>query len=167
MAEENGEVVFRKRPFRMFLDVLLLLFWGLMAFIFASGLFYGDPEIEARTSYFSVFIMILVVAGGMYYLARVLKVRGPLLRISPEGFIYALDSAEMVPWSRVTAVTVERAARWTSASYVYLSLQDGPVIEIECEFFTLKLDHVLGAIRPYCDVEAGNEPARTGKAEIR
>jgi hypothetical protein len=154
MAQENGEVVFRKRPFRMFLDVLLLLFWGLMALVFAAGLFHGDPEIEARTSYFGVFVMILVVAGGIFYLVRIVKVRGPLLRITPQGIIYALDSAELVPWSRVTAVTVERGLRWTYPSYVILFLRDGAVIEIECEFFTLKLDRVLAAIRPYCDVEA-------------
>ena len=167
MAQENGEVVFRKRPFRMFLDVLLLLFWGFMAFVFASGLAAGDSEIEARTSYFGVFAMILVVAGGLFYLVRIVRVRGPLLRITPEGFLYALDSAEMVPWSRVTAVTVERGARWTYPSYVYLSLRDGPVIEIECEFFTLKLDHVLAAIRPYCDVQAARQPAAIAKAGIR
>ena len=167
MAEENGEVVFRKRPFRMFLDVLLLLFWGFMAVLFASGLIAGDSEIEARTSYFGVFVMILVVAGGLFYLVRIVRVRGPLLRITPEGFRYALDGAEMVPWSRVTAVTVERGARWTYPSYVYLSLRDGPVIEIECEFFTLKLDHVLAAIRPYCDVQAARQPAAIAKAGIR
>ncbi len=163
MGQENGEVVFRKHPFRMFLDALLLLFWGLMAFVFAAGLIAGDPEIEARSSYIGVFVMILVVAGGIFYLIRILKVRGPLLRITPEGIVYALDSAEMVPWSRVTAVTAERGARWTYPSYVYLSLRDGAVIEIECEFFTLKLDHVLAAIRPYRDVEA----AGIGKAGIR
>ena len=167
MAQENGEVVFRKRPFRMFLDVLLLLFWGFMAVLFASGLIAGDSEIEARTSYFGVFVMILVVAGGLFYLVRIVRVRGPLLRITPEGFLYALNSAEMVPWSRVTAVIVERGARWTYPSYVYLSLRDGPVIEIECEFFTLKLDHVLAAIRPYCDVSAARQPAAIAKAGIR
>ena len=155
MAEKNGEVVFRKRPFRMFLDALLLLFWGLVTLILAASLIFGESGIEARTSYVAVFILIAAVAGGADYLIRVMKVRGPLMRVTPEGFVYALHGAEMVHWSKVTAVAVERGKRWTRPSYVYLALRDGSAVEIECEPFTLDLEPVLAAIRPYCEVEAG------------
>ena len=74
------------------------------------------------------------------------------MRISPEGFSYALHGAELVPWPKVTAMTVERGARWTYPSYVNLFLEDGTVIEIECEFFSLGLDKVVAAIEPYCEM---------------
>ncbi|MBC8451889.1 MAG: hypothetical protein H8D70_01540 [Rhodospirillaceae bacterium] len=142
----------------MFLDVLLLLFWGFMALIFLLGLLYDDPDIEARTSYLGVFFMAAVVVGGFYYLIRILKVRGPLLKITPVGFIYALHGTEMVLWQNVATVEVERGTRWTHSSYVYIALKDGSVVEIECEFFTLDVDQVVAAISRHGDVSFGKEP---------
>ena len=102
--------------------------------------------------------------GGVIYLIRILTVRGPLLRITPEGFSYALHGPEMVSWHEVAAITVERGKRWTYPSYVNLSLKDGTAIEIECEFFTLGLEPVLAAIKPHWDVDSGNEPAENASA---
>jgi hypothetical protein len=155
MAEGNSEVVFPKRPLRMALDVLLLLFWGAMAVVFAAGLLANDSDIEDRTSFIEVALMAAVVIAGILYLIRIMKVRGPLLRITPVGFFYPLHGPEIVPWSDIAAITVERGRRWTYSSYVYLFLKNGTLVEIECEFFTLNLDRVVQAIRLHCAIDIG------------
>jgi|GEM_PF-2615906 hypothetical protein len=155
MAESNNEVVFRKRPLRMALDVLLLLFWGAVAVVFTAGLLAHDSGIEDRTSFIEVAVMAAVVITGIIYLIRIMKVPGPLLRITPVGFFYPLHGPEIVPWSDIAAITVERGKRWTYPSYVYFFLKDGTLVEIECEFFTLNLDRVLKAIRLHCAVDIG------------
>ena len=64
MAEGNSEVIFRKRPLRMALDVLLLLFWGAMAVVFAAGLLANHSDIEDRTSFIEVALMAAVVIAA-------------------------------------------------------------------------------------------------------
>ncbi len=152
MTGGKGEVVFRKRPFRIFLDLLLLAFWGFLGVMFASALFYEDPEIESRMSWFGVAVIFVGVAFGAYYVIKVIFLRGPLLRVTPEGFHYALADEEFTPWSNVALVDVERSRRWTGTSTISVILHEGGYIDIECEFFTLKLDQVLDAFRPYCEI---------------
>ncbi len=53
-------------------------------------------------------------------------------------------------------ISVEGSTRWSEPSYIRLALSGGKTVEIECEFFTLKLDAVLAAIEPYIPVEVAS-----------
>lgn len=94
----------------------------------------------------------MACSGGGWYLIRLLRTRGPLLRITSKGFSYSLYGPDEVPWSEVVGISVESSTRWSEPSYIRLALSGGKTVEIECEFFTLKRDAVLAAIEPYIPV---------------